>query len=170
MRKQIEQVAGNQADQLIQAYRAENPKFSPSELYFNVASYSMMGAGSVKIAERKAALGKAPVYCYRFDWRTPVMDGKLISPHGLEMPFVFDNIDRGGEGLTGGGEAANRLAARVSEAWIAFASTGNPNTRKSGLPAWEPYSAARRAVMILDNQPRVALDPRREQREIFANR
>ncbi len=168
MHKQIEQLVGAQADRLIQTYRAENAKLSPSEIYFNAASYSMMGAGSVKIAERKAALGKAPVYCYRFDWRTPVMDGKLICPHGLEMPFVFDNVDRGGEGLTGGGEAANRLAARVSEAWAAFAATGNPNARKSGLPLWEPYSIDKRPVMIFDNQSRVVFDPRREQREIFA--
>jgi para-nitrobenzyl esterase len=168
MRKQIEQLVGARAEKLIQAYRAENPNMSPSELYFHLASYSMMGAGSVRIAERKATLGKAPVYCYRFDWRTPVMNGKLICPHGLEMPFVFDNIDRGGEGLTGGGIEAKRLASKVSEAWIAFAATGNPNTKRSGLPSWEPYSTARRAVMLLDNQPGIALDPRREQREIFA--
>jgi len=47
----------------------------------------------VTIAERKAALGKAPAYLYRLDWN-PGGQRKLISPHGLEMPLVFDNVDR----------------------------------------------------------------------------
>ena len=126
-----------------------------------------MGAGSVTIAERKAALGRAPVYMYRLDWQTPVMDGKLISPHGLEMPLVFDNVERGGEGLTGACEEAKRLAAGMSEAWIAFAATGNPNTQKSGLPSWPAYDQQKRATMIFDNHCRVILDPQKEQRIIF---
>jgi para-nitrobenzyl esterase len=69
--------------------------------------------------------------------------------------------------LTGGVPEAKKLAAKVSEAWIAFAGSGNPNTKKSGLPNWEPYSAAKRAVMIFDNQCRVAYDPQKDQREIF---
>ena len=55
----------------------------------------------------------------------------------------------------------------MSEAWIAFAGTGNPNTKKSGLPKWDPYDSAKRAVMVFDKQSRVAYDPQREQREIF---
>jgi para-nitrobenzyl esterase len=166
MHKQIEQLAGSRADELIQAYRAADPGISPSELYFNVASYSSMGAASIRIAERKAALGRAPAYVYRFDWRTPFMDGKFISPHGLELPFVFDNVERGGV-LTGGGEDAGRLAARVSEAWIAFASTGTPNTKKSGFPNWESYDAERRPVLIIDNATKLAFDPLKEQRLAF---
>lgn len=29
---------------------------------------------------------------YRFDWMTPVLDGKLMSPHALEIPFVFGTL------------------------------------------------------------------------------
>jgi para-nitrobenzyl esterase len=167
MRSRIEKLAGADTDRLIDAYRRENPNLSPSALYFHIASYPTMGAGSVTIAERKAALGKAPAYLYRLDWETPVLDGKLISPHGLEMPFVFDNVEAGGMALTGGGEAAQKMADRLSEAWIAFAATGNPNTDKSGLPQWDPYDPKNRPTMIFDNECRVALDPLKEQRLIF---
>jgi carboxylesterase type B len=112
-------------------------------------------------------LASPPAYLYRFDWETPVSGGKLMSPHGLEMPMVFDNVERGGVGLTGGGDAAKRLAAGMSETWIAFAGTGNPNSKKSGLPRWEPYDPAKRAVMVFDNQSRVVYDPLRSQRLIF---
>ena len=167
MRSRIEKLAGADTDKLIELYRKEYPGMSPSALYFHIASYSGMGSGSVTIAERKMALGKAPAYLYRFDWETPILGGKLISPHGLEMPFVFDNVEGGGVGLTGGGEEAQNLASKLSETWIAFAQTGNPNSPKSGLPLWEPYDAEKRPMMIFDTESRVALDPLKEQRLIF---
>lgn len=167
MRKRVEGLVGSEADQLIKAYRSEYPKLSPSAVYFYIASYSMMGYGSVTIAERKSALRRAPAYLYRFDWETPVSGGKLISPHGVEMPFVFDNVEGGGTAMTGGGAEAKALAARVSEVWIAFAGSGNPNSKKSGLPRWEPYDSAKRAVMVFDNQSRIVYDPQKEQRLIF---
>jgi para-nitrobenzyl esterase len=167
MRKRVEALVGSDAEALIQAYKTEYPKLSPSAIHFYISSYSMMGSGSVTTAERKAALGKAPAFLYRFDWETPISGGKYLSPHGLEMPMVFDNVDCGGEGLTGGGAEAKKLAAKMSEAWIAFATSGNPNTKKSGLPQWEPFDSTKRAMMIFDNQCRIAFDPLKEQRIIF---
>jgi para-nitrobenzyl esterase len=167
MRKRVEALVGADAGRLIDAYRREFPKLSPSAIHFYIASYSRMGSGSVAIAERKSALGRAPAYLYRFDWESPYMGGKLLSPHGLEMPMVFDNAQKV-DILTGGGEDAKRLAAGMSEAWISFARKGDPNTAKSGLPRWEPYDAAKRAVMVFDNRCRVEYDPQRIQREIFA--
>ncbi|MBP1599533.1 MAG: Carboxylesterase [Acidobacteria bacterium] len=167
LRDRIGKLAGASADRLIQLYRREYPDLSPSRVYFLISSYSGMGSGSVTIAERKAALGKAPAYLYRLDWETPVLNGKLISPHGLEMPFVFDNAKGGGIALTGGGEEAQKMADKLSETWIAFAATGNPNSSKSGLPQWAPYDADKRLMMIFDTASRVESDPLKEQRLIF---
>jgi len=128
----------------------------------------MMGSGSVTIAERKAALGRAPAYLYRFDWETPVFNGKYISPHGLEMPMVFDNVEGGGLIWTDGTAEAKKMAVKMSESWIAFAATGNPNTKKSGLPQWPAYDSEKRAMMIFDNESRIAYDPLKLQRVIFS--
>ena len=60
-----------------------------------------------------------------------------------------------------------RLAEReMSDAWLAFARTGNPNT--SGLPQWPTYDATRRATMVFDRHVRVVDDPRGDQRRMFA--
>ncbi len=168
LRKRVEMIAGTDTEKLIGLYRKSYPDMSPSSIYFHIASYSGMGSGSVTIAERKMASGKAPAYLYRLDWETPVLGGKLISPHGLEMPFVFDNVNEGGIGLTGGGEEAQKMADKMSEVWITFAATGDPNTPKSGLPLWDPYDTAKRPVMIFDTVSRVEFDPLMEQRLIFA--
>jgi para-nitrobenzyl esterase len=168
MRKRVEGLAGKDTDELIKAYKSEYPRLSPSAIYFYISSYSMMGAGSVAIAERKSALGKAKPYLYRFDWECPVYNGKFISPHGLEMPMVFDNVEGGGSFITGGSENAKKLAAKMSETWIAFATTGDPNSKKSGLPQWPPYDSQKRATMLFDNESRIANDPLKAQRIIFS--
>jgi para-nitrobenzyl esterase len=83
------------------------------------------------------------------------------------MPFVFDNVENGGESLTGGGAEATKLAAKISEAWISFARSGNPNIKKSALPQWDPYESGKRTMMVFDNQSRTVQDFQKEQRLIF---
>ena len=61
-------------------------------IYFLIASDHRYSGPVMKIAERRAALGKGPVYLYYFRWETPVEGGRLKSPHTIEIPFAFDNI------------------------------------------------------------------------------
>jgi para-nitrobenzyl esterase len=79
---------------------------------------------------------KAPVYLYYFRWEAPVEGGRLRSPHEVDIPVVFDNVKLGAP-LTGGGQEVMTLAERISDAWIAFARTGDPNTSK--LPHWPAF-------------------------------
>jgi para-nitrobenzyl esterase len=79
----------------------------------------------------------------------------------MEIPFAFDNVQISAR-ITGGGADAVALADKISDAWIAFARTGNPNTPK--LPHWPAYDADNRATMIINNVCRVLNDPLREQR------
>ena len=114
----------------------------------------------MKIEERRAALGRGPVYAYYFTWETPVEGGQLRSPHTIEIPFAFDNVKI--SRITGSGPDAMALADKVSDAWIAFARTGNPNTGK--LPHWPVFNAKDRATMVINNESKVLSDPIREQR------
>ena len=99
------------------------------------------------VAARKAAAGKAPVFLYRFEKETPVREGKLRSPHGLEIPYVFDTLDVS-EAITGTGADRYPLAAQMSRAWASFARNGDPNYL--GLPAWPAYDTDTRAVIVFD--------------------
>lgn len=167
MKARVKGLLGDRADQVIAVYRHANPHATPSELFFSIWTDDPTTIFSNNIAERRAALGRAPTYRYRFDWETPALGGRLKSPHTLEMPFVFDNTQVA-PGLTGGASPeAVALAARVSETWIAFASRGDPNSNKSGLPAWPAYDSERRATMLFNNESRVADDPAREERKIM---
>jgi para-nitrobenzyl esterase len=161
MRGRIKELLGDNAPGMIDLYRKFNPGASPSDIYFLIASDCRYGAPTMIAAQRRAALGKAPVYLYYFTWETPVQGGRLKSPHTMEIPFAFDNVKISSR-MTGGGPEAMALADRVSDAWIAFARTGDPNTPK--LPHWPAFDARDRATMVINNVSKVVNDPLREQR------
>ncbi|MGA8870328.1 MAG: carboxylesterase/lipase family protein [Candidatus Acidiferrales bacterium] len=146
---------------LIDAYKKDLPDASPSEIYFAVTTDQMMRMDAITQAERKTTQGVAPAYMYLFAWRTPVLGGKLKSPHGIEMPFVFDNLD-GAEDRIGTGADLQSLADKVSGAWAAFARTGDPS--HLGIPPWPAYTLKDRATMILNEECKVVNDPGKEER------
>jgi para-nitrobenzyl esterase len=164
MRSRIRGLIGAHANTAIEVYQKANPGASASDIYFLIASDHRYSGPVMKIAERRAALGKGPVYLYYFRWETPVDGGRLKSPHTIEIPFAFDNVKAAAR-LTGGGPEAMALADKVSNAWIAFARTGSPNTSK--LPRWTAFNAADRPTMVIDNESRLVNDPIREQRLVM---
>jgi para-nitrobenzyl esterase len=161
LRTRVHELVGDEGPNMIDLYRKSNSGATPSDIYFLIASDYRYGAPTMKIAERRAALGKGPVYLYYFTWESPVQGGRLKSPHTMEIPFAFDNVKISAR-LTGGGAEAMALADKVSDAWIAFARTGDPNTPK--LPRWPVFNAKDRATMVIDNSSKVVNDPLREQR------
>jgi para-nitrobenzyl esterase len=153
--KRAKQVAGDRAEALIAAVREAHPDYSPSHLTASVQSATMFWGDSIKLAERKAAQGAAPAYMYLLEWETTAARGKLRSPHALEIPLVFDNVDKALSFM--GRDNPQSLAEQMSEAWLAFARTGNPNA--PGLPDWPAYEAGRRATMVFNHESRVVEDP-----------
>jgi len=54
----------------------------------------------------------------------------------------------------------------VSQAWVSFARTGDPN--HSSLPKWAPVSEGKLPVMYFDNTCVVKNDPESEARKLMA--
>ena len=119
-----------------------------------------MGALSSEIMDVRSVPGAAPVYAYRFDWQIPIFDGKLYSPHTIEIPFVFNNVTtEAGIVMTAGGADAAALAKAVSSAWVEFARAGKPAAES--LPEWPAFSKEGRKSMHIDNTSEVGpyMDP-----------
>ena len=149
------------ASELVALYRKRRPSVSNEHLYQLIASDYWFTVDVATVAARKAAAGKAPAYVYRFDKETPVRDGKLHSPHSLEIPYVFDTLDVS-EAITGKEADRYPLAVQMSRAWASFARHGDPNYL--GLPVWPAYTAEQREVIVFDKICRVLKDPYREER------
>ena len=154
---------GPKAADLIALYRKENPAYSPSHVV-NRAMTARFATGSYILADRKAEQGGAPVYVYRLAYETRVQAGLYKTPHTLDIPFMFDNVDKA-RVLVGPGKEPERLAAMMSDAWISFARTGTPSSKL--LPAWPAYGPATRPVMQFDVRPAVVLDPEKGARELL---
>jgi len=158
-----EQLPGK-ADALIPAFRKAFPGYSPSHLITAAETMKGYWIATVLQAERKAAQHVSPVYAYLLAWETPVNGGRLRAHHALDVPLVFDNVEST-RNMVGPGDEPQRMADLMSSAWIAFAQSGNPNTK--ALPQWQAYDSKNRATMIFNLDSRMQNDPYSEIRRIL---
>lgn len=155
-------------EHVIAEYRLLYPQASASDIFFAATTASRSWRPAVIESELRAAQG-SPAFVYQLDWRSPQDGGRWGAPHGLDIPLVFGNLDAPVDlpgTQIGASERSRKMAARMGDAFIAFARNGDPNTR--GLPAWERYELPRRQTMLLDDEPRLVDDPRAAERRLFA--
>jgi len=161
---QAPMMAGPNGSAILAALRKAHPDYSPTYLLAELITTTFMWSGSVTLATRKA-VQSAPVYMYQLVWETPIGNGVFKSPHTLEIPFVFDNVEVS-RPLLGPGSAPQALADQMSASWIAFARSGNPNN--PAIPNWPAYNSAGRATMMFDVSSRVVDDPYTDVRKALA--
>jgi para-nitrobenzyl esterase len=146
------------------AISAHIPNGWASDVFFAATTAARSWRGAIIEVEARAAQG-APAYAYELDWQSPLDGGKWGAPHTLDIPLVFDNIAAEGS-LTGSAADAQKVADQMSETFIAFARTGNPNNE--AIPAWEPYQLPRRQTLLINTESKLGDDPRGKERELFA--
>jgi para-nitrobenzyl esterase len=153
---------GPHAERIFELYRRFHPDCSPFLLQARIRTDRGGRRSATAMAQRKAALGKAPAYLYVFTWPSPALGGKFGAVHGVDVGLTF-NSPRGA--ITGDTEEARVLARRFSSAFVAFARTGEPNTAE--IPRWAAYDAQTRPTMLFDNEIRLERDPWRELRQLW---
>jgi para-nitrobenzyl esterase len=144
----------DKAPEIIAALRAAYPNLPSTELAAILGAIGMRNM-AVAQATKKSALGAAPVYSYWYTLATPVLDGRIGCPHGIDLPAAFDNTARCDQ-FTGNTPEAQRAAKMLSRAFVNFATTGNPS--QPGL-AWPAFDAQRLATMVFDAHSRLEYDP-----------
>ncbi len=153
--------------EVIAKYRAWNPTYSASDVFFAVTTDSRSWRGEVIEAERRAGdvAAQRHTWVYQLNWKSPRDGGKFGAPHTLDIPLAFDNVALS-PGMVGSSDAdkaeAQRMADVVSETYIAFARTGDPNNAHA--PQWPVFGLEKRATMIFDLPSRVEDDPRGRER------
>ena len=148
---------------VIAEYRRLYPAYSASDVLFAATTAARSWRAAVIEAEERAKAG-TPAYVYQVDWVSPKEGGRLRAPHMTDIPLAFDNV--AAQGSRAEGPTAQPMADAMSEAFIAFARTGDPNCR--AIPRWEPYGLARRQTMVFDTTTRLVDDPRGAERRLFA--
>lgn len=148
---------------VVESYRRLYPDMSPSDMFFKITTAARSWRAAIIEAEERAAQDGAPTWVYQLDFQSPVQP-ELGAPHTFDIPLVFGNLDAE-RSITGTGPDAVAVSAMMSDAFIAFARSGDPNN--AALPEWLPYTLPSRETMVIDQPPRLALDPRGAERQLF---
>ncbi len=152
------------ADEVIAVYKKGRPDATNTFIYQVIATDNWLTVNNSLAGERKAALGKAPAYVYRFDKQTPVRGGKLHAPHTIEIPYVFDDVDQFTSAAMIGDRPDRYPVEKImATTWTTFARTGDPNN--ATIPHWPAYDAKARSVMTLNNASKVVNAPHEAERE-----
>jgi para-nitrobenzyl esterase len=145
---------GGSVDALLAAYRDSRPQATPWDLMIAIRS-NRFHIGAIRLAE--VATKVMPTYMYSFDFEPTA----LKAAHGAEIPFVFANATANPSARPG----TKAVEDAMSDAWIAFARTGNPN--HAGMPNWPKYDAQNRGTMVFNTSTQVINDPRMPERKVW---
>jgi para-nitrobenzyl esterase len=160
--ERLRPMLGEKLEEILDVYRRNRPEATPWDLLVGITSEARRLAANL-VADRKVAAGGAPLYMYLFDWESDARGGLLKAAHGMEIPFVFDNVDT--SAMTGRRPDKFELAAVMSRSWAAFARHGDPNV--DGLPEWPAFDSQKRPTMVFDVPCGAENDPRAEERLVW---
>lgn len=157
---------GEDTSNIISSYRKANPEATAPQILMAVKSITLMGLGSIEIAERKAEQEGAPVYLYNFgyksDMKIPGTDFPIGTPHAMDISYKFYNVLPPKDGTQTsrmfGDSSAESIKAshNFAELWTNFARTGIPYA--NDIPKWPAYNLQDRATMRIDTKCEVIYD------------
>lgn len=151
-------------DTALDVYRREDPDASLADLECALLTDLVFRTPADRMVDAHGP--HAPVFQYRWTWRSSAMGGMIGAAHAVEIPFVFDLVEDHRLHVFVGADAPRDLAATTHAAWIAFAHDAVPAA--DGLPDWPPVTSPGRPVMVLDTEPEVVADPQAEVRAYWA--
>jgi para-nitrobenzyl esterase len=144
------------AASLVETYRKARDKramsTTPAELLMAMQTDKAFRIPAVRLAESHSRR-RQPTYAYLFTWKSPAMGGTLGACHAIDLGFVFGTYEAR---FSGTGPAADALAGKTQDAWLAFARTGNPSTKSLGK--WPQYGT-NHETMFLGAECHVVKDP-----------
>jgi len=151
---------GLPAEQTLAAYRIRYRGASPGDLLTAVQTDWWTRIPAIRLADAHAS-ALSGTYMYEFAWPSPVFNGRLGAFHGLEIPFVFDNLSKKAPlfGPLLGDSPPQELAGTMHAAWVAFAAKGDPG--------WPRYDLSHRATMRFNMTSQVVDDPRPWERALW---
>jgi len=148
-----------------EAVRVRGGDTSPFGVWSAYQSARVFHYPAANLAEQHSDAG-GTAYSYLFSWGLPAMKSVLGSCHAMDLPFIFGlsnhPLVRPFAGLAA---ASDRLSHRMQDAWIGFASSGDPS--HSELPKWDRYDSEHRATMLLDRECFIADAPLEAERRLL---
>ena len=157
-KQQLQKQFGTNADKVLQYYPATNDVIAAAS-QDNLSRDGFFGVQGYAWANAQLLKGKSNVFVYNFNRKLPSYSAasNFGAFHTGEVPYVFNNlktVNRPWE------EIDIQLADQVSNYWVNFVKTGNPNG--TNLTIWPAYNAQKEQVLIINKQTEAKLMPFKE--------
>jgi para-nitrobenzyl esterase len=137
---------------LIAVYKKVYRKKNLGQLFSAILTSYQAQIPSIRYANAHSKLA-GKTYMYEFAWPSSYQNGSYGAYHGLELPFVFNNMDNvtGERGMLGPHGGPQDLADKMQNAWVQFAKTGSPG--------WDVYNTSDRKTMLINKKWQLQTNP-----------
>jgi para-nitrobenzyl esterase len=149
------------ADQVLDVYRQTRPNATIEELMIAMTTDHMFRIPAIRLVEaRLQADPSSRNWMYLFCWKSRAFEGRLGATHSLEIPFAFDNLDKGGvEVFIGPGAKPQHVADVMHRSWTGFIADLDPG--------WGAYALDERTTMCFDDESETVMDPDATERKAW---
>ena len=146
--------------QTYQSLRVRRGETTDPLAIYNAVMTDRQYRGSTRrlLDAREGAAGGT--YSYLVEQQSPMFEGRLESPHALDVPLIWGTNDLMRD-FVGDDPQVDQLSSFMMDAWINFARTGNPTT--NALPGWPQYRADRPYTMVFGPDVRTVTEERDEE-------
>ncbi|MCP4749633.1 MAG: carboxylesterase/lipase family protein [Proteobacteria bacterium] len=161
-------INGGDAEHLVETYRNILEKRgldpNPRDVFTAIQTDRIFRMPAIRLVE-VCRQRRIPAYNYMFTWKSPAFRGALGACHALELGFVFGTYSVGRSAMFyGKGPAADALARKIQDPWLAFIRNGDPSC--DGGDDWPVYGDARE-TMLLGETCGIENAPYEEERRIW---
>jgi para-nitrobenzyl esterase len=135
--------------ELVDDYRTLLPGASSRDLSVQIATDHSFRIPAIRLAEARTP-HTSNTWMYLFSWES--RNPRLKSTHALEIPFMFNTLDKAGvTAFIGEGELPQHVADQMHGAWVRFIRVGDPD--------WPRYDLDSRKNMVFDDESVVVGNP-----------
>jgi len=145
-KKEAEKEYGADAAEFLKYFPAETDE-QAARSQVELSRNQVFALSGYKWAGMQSKYANSPVYVYNFARKVPATGdmAKYGAFHTAEVPYVMNDLKFLNRPLE---PADHELAGLMSDYWVNFIKTGNPNGR--GLPEWPVYNTADHLVKVFD--------------------
>lgn len=135
-KENAKQLFGDMADEFLETFPLNSDEEAKA-IQNDLGALQTFGIQSYKWMQLQNETATSKVFMYRFERDVPYAEGMsdFGAFHTGEVPYAYNNLKMSPRPWT---EDDYKLADLMSDYWVNFASTGDPNAE--GLPKWEAAS------------------------------
>ncbi len=148
-RDEIAGMGDNASGPRFEAFKTLNPGLSDAQWKRRFGATRTFGAASWLLADSHSSAG-GPTYVFYWTWSPASGKNAGVAFHGVEMSYVFDNVQALRARYIVPDAAIQARATAMHALWVSFVKAGKPSA--AGVPAWPRWTPSSRRYLEIDER------------------